>query len=273
VNAKKCLEAQLQDEEGNNVTTTTSVDVIAKSLYGSYGIARTKTAVTNEFGIVRWCDAYSSVILNASVTFGANISGEFITWWQSTSANVSAVGSLGGLIPLANSSSFAAQQPLLSGSIPPKILFSFQDAGGNSISKLSGNNTYGVRVRVVPRAVMSGGRRLLADQSDGTCSSALVFDFPVQAGSSTVSAGANLVCSAGMNDVVYDIGTYDDSGSFFVHIAGVYSMVIIVQAGSPSCFQLAVVNNQLEQTFTAVQSSIFIQVMDSGRNVCPDMQL
>jgi hypothetical protein len=44
-------------------------------------------------------------------------------------------------------------------------------------------------------------------------------------------------------------------------------MVIILQAGSPSCFQLDVAVSQLEQTFSVIKSAIFVQVMDSGRNV------
>jgi len=265
---KKCLEAQLQDEEGNDAKTIVSVHVIAKSVFGSYDIARSKTAISDAFGRVRWCDAYSSFILNVSVTFGANISGGFITWWNSTSANVSDVGSLGGLIPLDNSSFFATMHSLPLGTVPPKILFSFKDAGGNSIAALPANATYVVRVRVLPRAVMSGGRRLLAGLSDDECSRALVFDFPVQAGSSTVSAGANVICTAGENDVVYDIGTYDNYGVFLINFASVYSMVVIVQAGSPSCFQLVVANSHMEQTLSVVRSSVFVQVMDNGRNVC-----
>jgi hypothetical protein len=267
VNNKKCLEAQLHDQEGNNATTIVSVDMIAKSIFGSYRIARSKTAISDAFGRVRWCDAYSSYILNASVTFGANISGGFTTWWHSNTTNVGNVGSLGGLIPSVNSSFFATLPSLPLGTVPPKIVFSFQDAGGNAIATLPANYTYVVRVRVLPRAATTGARHLLARQSDGDCSGALVFDFPVQAGSSTVSAGANVVCSAGSNEIVYDIGTYDDHGVFLNVFAGVYSMIITLQPGSPSCFQLDVAVSHLEKTFSVIKSSIFVQVMDSGRNV------
>jgi hypothetical protein len=267
VNNEKCLEAQLHDEEGNNATTIVSVDMIAKSIFGSYRIARSKTAISDAFGRVRWCDAYSSYILNVSVTFGANISGGFTTWWHSTTTNVGNIGSLGGLIPSVNSSFFATLPSLPLGSVPPKVVFSFQDAGGNAIATLSANSTYVVRVRVLPRSASTGSRHLLATQSDGDCSGALVFYVPVQPGSSTVSAGANVVCSAGSNEIIYDIGTYDDHGVFLTNFASVYSMVIILQAGSPSCFQLDVAVSQLEQTFSVIKSAIFVQVMDSGRNV------
>ena len=85
-------------------------------------------------------------------------------------------------------------------------------------------------------------------------------------GEITVSGSA--VCGAGDNEVIYDIGSLDPSGNFVPAVLNAYSIVITVQAGAPKCFQLAVASKLPERTLTAVRSTIYVQVMDAGRNVC-----
>ena len=94
------------------------------------------------------------------------------------------------------------------------------------------NTTYVIRVRVVPRAAVFLGRRLLGSSSGTACTSApLEFDFPLQAGATSVSAGANRVCSAGLNDIIFDVGIYDSSGAFITIIASVSSITVHVLLG------------------------------------------
>jgi len=75
------------------------------------------------------------------------------------------------------------------------------------------------------------------------------------------------VCGLGDNDVIYDIGSLDSSGNFIPAVLNAYSQIVTVEAGPASCFQLAVTNRVTEQTFSAVRSHMFVQVMDAGRNV------
>lgn len=265
----RCLEAQLQDEESNNVTSPVSVQVVAKSAYGTYDIARSKTTISDASGIARWCDAYSSSVLNALITFGASIAGGFVSWWNNTLVNVSAVGPLGGLAPV-NSSFFSTQQALASGSAPPKILFSFQDAGGNAISKLPENVTYVIRVRVVPRAAAVGGRRLLGLAPDTACTGApLEFDFPLQAGATSVSAGANRVCSAGLNDIIFDVGVFDSSGTFITVIAGVSSITVNVLLGRFELVRMVAFPPDFTARSYELIQNLEFQFMDSGLNEVP----
>ena len=88
------------------------------------------------------------------------------------------------------------------------------------------------------------------------------------ASSGEITVTGNRVCGLGDNDVIYDIGSLDPNGNFIPAVLNAYSQIVTVQAGPPSCFQLAVSSSQLEQTLSAVRSSIFVQVMDAGRNVC-----
>jgi hypothetical protein len=75
------------------------------------------------------------------------------------------------------------------------------------------------------------------------------------------------VCGSGDNDVIYDIGSLDSNGNFIPAVLNAYSQIVTVEVGPASCFQLAVTNRVTEQTFSAVRSHMFVQVMDAGRNV------
>ena len=75
------------------------------------------------------------------------------------------------------------------------------------------------------------------------------------------------VCGLGDNDVIYDIGSLDSNGNFIPAVLNAYSQIVTVEVGPASCFQLAVTNRVTEQTFSAVRSQMFVQVMDAGRNV------
>ena len=112
-------------------------------------------------------------------------------------------------------------------------------------------------------------RRLLEDvseQSDQTCPGGGVSFFgPSSPGEITVNG--TLVCGAGDNEVVYDIGTLDASGNFIASELSVFSQVIRVLPGAPSCFQIVNDYNRAELTFHAILSSLLLQIMDDGRNV------
>ena len=115
-------------------------------------------------------------------------------------------------------------------------------------------------------------RRLLEDvqQSSQECSGSgdmISFYDASNTSSGEITVTGNKVCGLGDNDVIYDIGSLDSNGNFIPAVLNAYSQIVTVQAGPPSCFQLAVAISQLEQTLSAVRSSIFVQVMDAGRNV------
>jgi len=121
-------------------------------------------------------------------------------------------------------------------------------------------------------------RRLLEDvqQSSQECSGSgdmISFYDASNASSGEITVTGNKVCGLGDNDVIYDIGSLDSNGNFIPAVLNAYSQIVTVQAGPPSCFQLAVASSQLEQTLSAVRSSIFVQVMDAGRNVCLNAQV
>jgi len=120
-------------------------------------------------------------------------------------------------------------------------------------------------------------RRLLEDvqQSSQACSGSgdmISFYDAKNASSGEITVTGSRVCGLGDNDVIYDIGSLDSNGNFIPAVLNAYTQIVTVQAGPPSCFQLAVASSQQEQTLSAVRSSIFVQVMDAGRNVCVCMR-
>ena len=111
-------------------------------------------------------------------------------------------------------------------------------------------------------------RHLLEESSEACSSGDAVSLFSASNSSSgEITVAGSTVCGVGDNDVIYDIGTVDSNGNFIPSVLNAHSEVVTVQAGPPSCFQLVVATNRLEQTLSAIRSSIFVQLMDSGRNV------
>jgi len=113
-------------------------------------------------------------------------------------------------------------------------------------------------------------RRLLeavvSEQSDLTCPGGGVSYFgPSSPGEITVNG--SVVCGAGENELVYDIGALDINGNFIASSLNVFSQIINVLSGAPSCFQMLKDKDRQEMTFSAIQSSLILQLMDDGRNV------
>jgi len=114
-------------------------------------------------------------------------------------------------------------------------------------------------------------RHLLEESSDACSSGDTVSLFSASNSSSgEVTVAGSTVCGVGDNEVIYDIGSVDSNGNFIPSVLNAHSEVVTVQAGPPSCFQLVVATSRLEQTLSAIRSSIFAQLMDSGRNVSID---
>ena len=112
-------------------------------------------------------------------------------------------------------------------------------------------------------------RRLLEDaseQSDQTCPGGGVSFFGPSSPGEIIVNGT-VVCGAGDNEIVYDIGTLDATGFFIASELSVFSQIIRVLPGVPSCFQILNDEDRAESTFHAIQSSLLLQVMDDGRNV------
>jgi len=100
-----CLVAQLQDAEGNNVTSAVRATVKAWSVGGllrEYSLSRTTLNTSSATtGVIRWCDAYSSRQQNESIIFGASVNGN-ITYWTSSVIDVSSAGPPANLLPKYN---------------------------------------------------------------------------------------------------------------------------------------------------------------------------
>jgi hypothetical protein len=107
----------------------------------------------------------------------------------------------------------------------------------------------------------------LLEQLPERCSSGDGFSLHSAFNSSEVTIQGNTVCSAGDSEVIYDIGHLDNNGNFIPDVLNAHSQVIMVQLGPPSCFQLATATNQPERTLSRIRSSIFVQLMDAGKNV------
>jgi hypothetical protein len=113
---------------------------------------------------------------------------------------------------------------------------------------------------------------MLEEMADACSSGDGVFVYDASNSSSgEITVTGSTVCGVGDNEVVYDIGSINANGNFIPAVLNAYSQVVTVQAGQPSCFQLAITSSQTERTLSVIRSSIFVQLMDSGRNVCIDV--
>jgi len=108
---------------------------------------------------------------------------------------------------------------------------------------------------------------LLSDGSDAACGGgdAQYLNYSSVQGSIVVENV--VVCSSGENEIFYDIGTYDESGSFAATALGVFSAEVSVQPGPAACFRFVTQNARLEQTYRQIESDIVVEFTDQGRNV------
>ena len=119
-------------------------------------------------------------------------------------------------------------------------------------------------------------RRLLENiPGTDTCSSGDVVSLheASDASSGEITIAGKSVCGVGESEVIYDIGSLDSSGEFIPSVLSAHSQVVTVQAGPPSCFQFVIARSQPEKALYALRSTIYVQVMDAGRNVCYTMLL
>ena len=274
-----CLVAQLQDAEGNNISSAVDATVVARSvnsLEPNYQVAQSASNTSSASGLIRWCDAYSSKTQNVGVIFGAKVNGN-ITYWASTIINVSSTGLPSNLVPV-NSTS-VSNSTLQPGTSPPKLSFSIQDAGGNSYV---GTVRFAIRVRVIPRlntsigrlASMSGSssaraRSLLqlSNFSTAACDrdTPLEFTFIQSLNSSNIIAGPEFLCRAGVNDIFFDVGTYA-ADVFSPTVSNAFTMSVAV---SPGQFKFCSLVN-FDGTFIAQSYSLInsmeIMFLDAGLN-------
>jgi hypothetical protein len=85
--------------------------------------------------------------------------------------------------------------------------------------------------------------------------------------SSTITIENVTVCASGESIIVYDIGTVDEHGSFSILVPNAYSAQFFVQTGPVACFRLVMQSARLERTYTKIESDIFVELLDLGRNV------
>lgn len=273
-----CLVAQLQDAEGNDITSAVNATVIARNVNSSepdYQVARRSSNISSTSGLIRWCDAYSSKTQNTGIVFGARVN-ENVTYWTSSVINVSSSGLASNLVPMKTD---FLNQTLLAGASPQKLSFFIQDAGQNSYQ----GPRLAIRVRVVPRvnattsrslssilvASKERKRRLLqsSNVSSEACASdaTLEFIFPQTSSSPEITAGPEFLCRAGVNDVFFDIGTYD-AASFSSTGLNVFTMDLTVNYGDFKSFVLVDAYKQvIAQTYRLID---FLEVMflDAGLN-------
>jgi hypothetical protein len=275
-----CLVAQLQDAERNDIDTKVNATVVARNANGqepSYYVARSASNTSSASGLIRWCDAYSSKTQTSGVVFGARVNGN-ITYWASSVINVSSIGLPSNLSPI--NSTAVMNQTLVQGTPPPKLSFSMEDAGGNS---LRGSVRVAIRVRVVPRQnatlsrstvskpfFSSGGlRRLMlsSDISAASCDSDLPLEFIViqSSSSSEILAGPEFLCRAGENDIFFDVGTYS-ADLFSPTVSNAYTMSVTVIPGVFEYFFLINFDgNFIVQSYSLID---FLEIvfLDAGLN-------
>jgi hypothetical protein len=275
-----CLVSQLQDSEGNNITSAIDATVVARSVHSSepnYLVARSASNKSSATGLIRWCDAYSSKTQSAGVVFGARVNGK-ITYWTSSVVNVSAVGLASNLIPI--TAAKASNQTLMPGASPPKLSFSVEDAGGNAFTA---STKIAIRVRIVPRtnatvgrsvtstssAARAGTRRLM--QSTNFSSDACDRDTPLEfifiqsSSSSAVVAGPEFLCRAGVNDIFFDVGTYV-ADSFSATVSNAFTMSVTVSPGDFKYFHFLRLGEGVTAQSYYLIDSLEIMFLDAGLN-------
>jgi hypothetical protein len=75
------------------------------------------------------------------------------------------------------------------------------------------------------------------------------------------------VCTAGQNEVIYDIGTLNDIGEFVPSALAVYSVEMTVLTGSAVVFRLILRNATTQHTYSRISSAVGVILQDQGRNV------
>ncbi len=275
-----CLVAQLQDAEGNNITSAVNATVIARdlnSLEPNYRVARSASNTSNNVGFIRWCDAYSSKAQNVGAVFGARVN-ENITYWESSVINVSSTGFPSNLIPV--NAAFSSNSTFLPGKLLPKLGFSIEDAGGNAFV---GSSRVSVRVRIVPRlntttsrsvASISGSsrtqtRRLLQTSTFATseCNrhTPLEFTFIQSSNSSQIFAGPDFLCRTGLNDIFFDVGTFSN-GSFFPTVSNAFTISVIVSPGEFKFYFLVNFVGAFVAASYSIIDNLEIMFLDAGLN-------
>jgi hypothetical protein len=275
-----CLVAQLQDAEGNNITSTTHATVVARAVNSSepnYQVARSASNKSSISGVIQWCDAYSSKTQSSAVVFGARVNGN-ITYWPQGVINLSSTGLPSNLIPV--DSAAISNLMLVPGGTAIKLSFLIEDAGGNS---LAGSANTAVRVRVVPRtnatigrsaaqmsaSTRTSSRRLLqlSNFSTDACNRGLPLEFVFLQSASTahIFAGPEFVCRAGINDIFFDVGSFA-ADQFSPMVLNAFTTSVSVIPGEFKYFSLV----DFEGTFFAQSfrliDSLEIMFIDAGLN-------
>jgi hypothetical protein len=274
-----CLVAQLQDAEGNNVSSAVDATVVARSVNSvepDYQVARNVSSTSSVSGLIRWCGAYSSRKQSAGVVFGARVNGN-ITYWASSVINVSFTGLPSNLLPV---SAAVSNGTVLPGAPPPKLSFAIEDAGGNP---LAGTATVAIRVRIVPRLNATIGRSVasmaafqraqarrllqLSSFSSTSCDlgTPLEFTFIQSPNSSNIIAGPDFLCRAGVNDIFFDVGTYT-ADVFSPTVSNAFTISVAVSPGQFKFFFLVNFDgNFVAQSYRLIDS-LEIMFLDAGLN-------
>jgi hypothetical protein len=74
------------------------------------------------------------------------------------------------------------------------------------------------------------------------------------------------VCAAGQNELIYDIGTMNELGSFVPLVLAVYSADVFVVTGPAAVFRLILRNFTMQHTYSKI-FAVGVALQDQGRNV------
>jgi hypothetical protein len=256
--ARQCLGVQLLDEEGNNASSSTaSVFTVAKDITGNpYALLNPSRVIITADGVVLWCSLYSTNVTQRNVTIGVSV-GANVTWLAGV-FNVSSPGPPASL-SMAQSPN-QSSTPLVPGQPPPAMSLVISDAGGNALANIT--KSFVIRIRVQLRQGVSASRSLLQTLTP-PCQS--IIYVTVAAGrSGLVSASPPLLCTAGDNDILYDIG--DVIGDAFVPTFEFeLKTTVTVIPGPFETFSLKLASQLQSKSYSLVQD-LEILFLDRGLN-------
>jgi hypothetical protein len=89
----------------------------------------------------------------------------------------------------------------------------------------------------------------------------------VQSSSGVILLQNFTVCVAGLNEIVYDIGTLDTNGVFVPSVIGVYKMEITVVEGPAALIRMVLLKSTVQHTYSLISSALGVILQDQGQNV------
>jgi uncharacterized protein with FMN-binding domain len=266
----KHVAIQLLDVEGNNATKAGVVTTLfAKDSSGaSYSLAGNVANSSDASGIVRWTSAYSGLIWPLRIVLGVRLDSSAEHIFSDADFAVNSSGPPSTIIVPTTP---AFNETLRPGQLPPGLTFSLKDVGGNPITSVAGLSV-AIRVRLVPRNTANFPRRRLhqvetASNYSAQCDGDVYTIFNLSAVTGALQVGIDRVCTAGENMIVYDIGTYDETGNFITTFNNVMSTIVTVIPGASDSFMLQWTDSDNIRRSYQMIDNMEVVFRDSGLNI------